>query len=114
MAPELIRGERKYTTKIDIWSFGIFAMEMADGDPPYISETQQKVIFNIVKKQPPQIAPRWSDEFKDFVKECLRKNPIDRLSADELLEHKFLENASSYKQEFSETVRGYLALKRQK
>ena len=32
MAPELIKGERKYTTKIDIWSFGIFAMEMADGD----------------------------------------------------------------------------------
>ena len=38
MAPELIRGERRYTTKIDIWSLGIFAMEMADGDPPYINE----------------------------------------------------------------------------
>ena len=50
MAPELIRGERRYTTKIDIWSLGIFAMEMADGDPPYISEPQGRVIFNIVKK----------------------------------------------------------------
>jgi len=38
MAPELIRGERSYTTKVDIWSYGIFAMEMADGDPPYINE----------------------------------------------------------------------------
>ncbi len=60
MAPELIRGERKYTTKIDIWSFGIFAMEMADGDPPYINEPQQKVILYIVKKNAPPIGPRWS------------------------------------------------------
>lgn len=60
MAPELIRGERSYTTKVDIWSFGIFAMEMADGDPPYISEPQGRVIFNIVKKDPPPINPRWS------------------------------------------------------
>ena len=60
MAPELIRGERSYTTKVDIWSFGIFAMEMADGDPPYISEPQGRVIFNIVKKDPPVINARWS------------------------------------------------------
>ena len=63
MAPELIRGERQYGTKVDIWSFGIFAMEMADGDPPYISEPQGRVIFNIVKKDPPNINARWSKDF---------------------------------------------------
>jgi protein-serine/threonine kinase len=35
MAPELIRGERKYSTSIDIWSFGIFAYELAMVEPPY-------------------------------------------------------------------------------
>ena len=74
MAPELIRGERSYTTKVDIWSFGIFAMEMADGDPPYISEPQGRVIFNIVKKETPQISERWSQEYRDFVKYCLTKD----------------------------------------
>ena len=49
MAPEMIKGERFYTTKVDIWSFGILAMELADGDPPYINEPQGRVIFNIVK-----------------------------------------------------------------
>ena len=74
MAPELIKGERKYTTKVDIWSFGIFAMEMADGDPPYISEPQNKVIFNIVNKIAPEIGPRWSEDFRKFVKLALTKD----------------------------------------
>jgi len=63
MAPELIRGERRYDTKVDIWSFGIFAMELANGDPPYINEPQHRVIMNIVRKNPPPIDPRWSSEF---------------------------------------------------
>ena len=36
MAPELIKGEVKYDEKIDIYSFGIFAMELAEGDAPWI------------------------------------------------------------------------------
>jgi len=34
MAPELIKGDRKYSTSIDIWSFGIFAFELANVLPP--------------------------------------------------------------------------------
>ncbi len=96
MAPELIRGERSYTTKVDIWSFGIFAMEMADGDPPYISEPQGRVIFNIVKKETPAINAKWSQAFKDFVRLCLTKDPEARPDTTELLKHPFLENADSY------------------
>ena len=110
MAPELIKGERAYDTKIDIWSFGIFAMEMADGDPPYINEPQGRVIFNIVKKDPPPINSRWSPEFQQFVSACLTKDPDQRPNATELLKHPFLAGAEKYQTEFADSVQGFIAL----
>lgn len=35
----------------------------------------------------------WSDEFTDFVKKCLVKNPEQRATATQLLQHTFIKNA---------------------
>ena len=43
----MIRGKSKYNDKIDVWSFGIFAIELAQGEPPYISLEQHRVLYCI-------------------------------------------------------------------
>ena len=102
MAPELIianqKKDRKYSHKVDIWSLGIFAIEMAEGVPPYIDDEADRALFNIVQKESPSISNRWSEDFKDFVKRCLIKSPRQRWSAGALLEHPFLRKAENLKQ----------------
>ena len=53
MAPELIvanaKRDRKYANKVDIWSLGIFAIELAQGLPPYIDYETERALFSIVQ-----------------------------------------------------------------
>ena len=97
MAPELIianhKKDRKYSHKVDIWSLGIFAIELAEGLPPYIDAEADRALFNIVQKESPTISGRWSADFRDFVHRCLLKDPRRRWSAGALLEHPFLRDA---------------------
>merc|ERR1712226_298881 len=51
----------------------------------------------IPTKPPPSFREpdRWSPEFIDFVSKCLIKNPEQRATAKELLNHEFIANAKS-------------------
>lgn len=44
MAPEVIQGH-KYDAKADIWSFGITALELAQGRPPRSRESPRNVLL---------------------------------------------------------------------
>lgn len=94
MAPEVISGTM-YDTKADIWSLGITAIELADGDPPLSDMRPLRAIFLIpMNPSPkPKDPSKWSDEFIDFITKCVRKRPEDRPTAAQLLKHPFIKRA---------------------
>ncbi|CAO2195152.1 unnamed protein product [Urochloa humidicola] len=104
MAPEVLK--RNYGPEIDIWSAGVilyifFFFEpilyiLLCGVPPFWAETEQGVAQAILRgnidfKREPW--PNVSENAKDLVRHMLEPDPKLRLTAKQVLEHPWLQNA---------------------
>ncbi|KAL6201835.1 hypothetical protein ACLB2K_025547 [Fragaria x ananassa] len=92
MAPEVIRGTG-HDFSADIWSVGCTVIEMATGNPPWNQQFETIAAFFYcvgTSKSHPPIPEHLSSAAKDFLHECLQKEPTGRPSASELLKHPFL------------------------
>ncbi|CAN0899297.1 Calcium-dependent protein kinase 20 [Linum grandiflorum] len=93
MAPEVLK--RNYGPEIDVWSAGVILYILLCGVPPFWAETEQGVAQSIIRstvdfKRDPW--PRVSDNAKDLVIKMLNPDPKLRLTAQQVLDHPWLQD----------------------
>ncbi|KAJ0982662.1 hypothetical protein J5N97_010917 [Dioscorea zingiberensis] len=93
MAPEVLK--RNYGPEVDVWSAGVILYILLCGMPPFWAETEQGVAQAIIRSVVDFRRDPWpivSDNAKDLVKRMLDPNPKKRLTAQEVLDHPWLQN----------------------
>ncbi|KAM3146326.1 hypothetical protein pb186bvf_001671 [Paramecium bursaria] len=90
MAPQLLEN-MEYTSKCDIWSIGIIAYELIYGKQPWPCLDEESYLRNM-KKMPLRFPydKSISEQYKDFIRECLVVNEDERVTWEEVFRHEVL------------------------
>ena len=91
VAPEVL--QRNYGLSCDIWSCGVILFMLLSGKPPFDGANEVDVYKSIIKTQYSVEGPEWakvSDEGKEFVKLLLNPDSATRVTAQQALEHEWL------------------------
>lgn len=90
MAPEILKND-KYDKTADIWSLGVILYELITGDVPFEGNNITTVKSNILKLN--IIWPKIIDkDAKDLIEKILKLEPKERLSLDDIMNHKYIKN----------------------
>lgn len=97
-APEF-KKQHAYGPKVDIWSFGITALELSHGHAPFMKYSPMKVLNidlqNGTQGNDYERHKNLSKSFLEIIATCLIEDPRKRPSAKKLLKHPFFKNAQS-------------------
>lgn len=96
VAPEVLK--RKYTKSCDIWSIGVISYILLCGYPPFYGDSDTQIFDSVRSGKFDFPSPEWdtiSDAAKDFICCLLKKNPLQRLTASQAMQHKWILDFSS-------------------
>eukprot|EP00759_Apiculatamorpha_spiralis_P043503 PhF_6_TR40823/c0_g1_i1/m.61768/K17545/ULK4; serine/threonine-protein kinase ULK4 len=88
MAPELFRDEAMYSHKSDIWSLGCVLYELASGRCPW-SDPNIPDLIQQITSSPQERIQTCSAELNDLIDGMLQKDPLDRISWEQICAHEF-------------------------
>jgi len=99
VAPEILTAE-SYDKSVDMWSVGVIIYILLSGYPPFYADSAPALFKKIMDVKYDFDDSVWddiSDSAKDLIKHLLVKDPNDRFTATQCLEHEWIGNASSKK-----------------
>jgi len=79
IAPEILTKEG-HSFGVDVWAVGVIAYTLLFGVPPFQTKTSKATcnrIKQVMYTYPPKI--KVTSQCKDFINQCLQKNPADRI-----------------------------------
>ena len=94
MAPEVVK-QTAFTAKADVWSLGCCVVEMFTATHPWPQLDQMQALFQIGMNKTPALPPDISEVAASFLNATFELNHADRPSADELLRHAFVLQATN-------------------
>lgn len=89
MAPEIVDQTGKSTAS-DIWSVGCTVIELLTGFPPNHHLMSHTALYRLLSDDCPPLPTDISADCEDFLRKCFNKDMRSRATAEELLEHRWL------------------------
>jgi len=91
MAPELFEMENASPAS-DVWSVGCTVLELLTGSPPYHDMPKTQAMYHIIENSQPPLPDCLSVIAKDFLNCCFQRDPNNRSTISELLQHPWITN----------------------
>mmetsp|Transcript_14989 Transcript_14989/g.25765 ORF Transcript_14989/g.25765 Transcript_14989/m.25765 type:complete len:1097 (+) Transcript_14989:29-3319(+) len=115
MSPECALGAA-YTSKTDVWSLGITAIELAELKPPRHNQHPMKVMFELATREsePPRLESpeKFSDDFVSLITSMLTQDADKRPDIEQLLKLPFLSKASEKHETLVKAAKSYSTRKK--
>ncbi|KAL2080406.1 hypothetical protein ACEWY4_024199 [Coilia grayii] len=98
VAPEIL-AETGYGIAVDVWAMGVILYILLCGFPPFRStDRNQGELFKLIQAGDLQFPPPYwddiSEDVKDLIQGLLQVNPKKRLTAQETLQHSWIQSDS--------------------
>ncbi|KAF4093609.1 hypothetical protein AMELA_G00004090 [Ameiurus melas] len=106
VAPEVL-AQKPYSKAVDCWSIGVIAYILLCGYPPFYDENDAKLFEQILKADYEFDSPYWddiSDSAKDFIVHLMERDPNQRYTCEQALQHPWIAGDTALDKNIHESV----------